>query len=58
MREGVTFPTDSGKIELVNSRWRRQGLPSLAPYARKAAPPVGAFRLTIGGCGMHAAAGP
>ena len=53
LREGVTFPTDSGKIELVNSRWRRQGLPSLAPYARKAAPPEGAFRLTTGGCGMH-----
>jgi thiosulfate reductase/polysulfide reductase chain A len=53
LREGATFPTDSGKIELVNSRWRRQGLPSLAPYARKAAPPEGAFRLTTGGCGMH-----
>jgi thiosulfate reductase / polysulfide reductase chain A len=53
LQDGFTFPTDSGKIELVNSRWRRQGLPSLAPYARKAAPPEGAFRLTTGGCGMH-----
>jgi thiosulfate reductase/polysulfide reductase chain A len=48
-----TFPTDSGKIEMVNPRWRRQGLPSLAPYARKAVPPEGAFRLTTGGCGVH-----
>ena len=38
---------------MVNSRWRRQGLPSLAPYARKPVPPDGAFRLTTGGCGVH-----
>lgn len=53
LQEGFAFPTESGKIEMVNSRWRRQGLPSLAPYARKPVPPDGAFRLTVGGCGIH-----
>lgn len=53
LQDGFAFPTESGKIEMVNSRWRRQGLPSLAPYARKPVPPDGAFRLTVGGCGIH-----
>ncbi|HSV94247.1 MAG TPA: molybdopterin dinucleotide binding domain-containing protein, partial [Desulfobacterales bacterium] len=53
LKDGFAFPTDSGKIEMVNPRWRHQGHPSLAPYTRKAVPPDGAFRLTTGGCGVH-----
>jgi thiosulfate reductase/polysulfide reductase chain A len=53
LTEGFRFPTESGKIEMVSFRWRRQGLPSLGPYAVKRSPGTGAFRLTLGGCGLH-----
>lgn len=53
LTEGFRFPTDSGKIEMVSFRWRRQGLPSLGPYAPKNSPAAGTFRLTLGGCGLH-----
>jgi thiosulfate reductase/polysulfide reductase chain A len=53
LAEGFRFPTDSGKIEIVSFRWRRQGLPSLGSYAPKARPAAGMFRLTLGGCGLH-----
>jgi thiosulfate reductase/polysulfide reductase chain A len=51
---GYRFPTDSGRIEMVSFRWRRQGIPSLGPYAARPAPGRGSFRLTLGGCGAHA----
>jgi thiosulfate reductase / polysulfide reductase chain A len=50
---GFRFPTDSGKIEIVSFRWRRQGLPSLGPLAPRGRPAAGTFRLTLGGCGLH-----
>jgi thiosulfate reductase/polysulfide reductase chain A len=53
LADGYRFPTDSGKIEIVSFRWRRQGLPSLGPYAAKGSPGAGVFRLTLGGCGLH-----
>jgi thiosulfate reductase/polysulfide reductase chain A len=53
LTEGFRFPTDSGKIEMVSFRWRRQGLPSLGSYAAKSSPGAGVFRLTLGGCGLH-----
>jgi len=53
LAEGFRFSTDSGKIEIVSFRWRRQGLPSLGSYAPKARPAAGMFRLTLGGCGLH-----
>jgi thiosulfate reductase / polysulfide reductase chain A len=53
LTEGFRFPTDSGKIEMVSFRWRRQGLPSLGVYAPKNRPAAGTFRLTLGGCGLH-----
>lgn len=54
LQPGFRFPTDSGKIETVSFKWRKQGLPSLGPYAPKTAPAPGVFRLTLGGCGLHA----
>jgi thiosulfate reductase/polysulfide reductase chain A len=53
LEEGFRFPTDSGKIEMVSFRWRRQGLPSLGPYTPVESPAAGTFRLTLGGCGLH-----
>ena len=53
LAEGFRFPTDSGKVEMVSFRWRRQGLPSLGSYASRSRPATGMFRLTLGGCGLH-----
>jgi thiosulfate reductase/polysulfide reductase chain A len=53
LTEGFRFPTDSGKIEMVSFRWRRQGLSSLGSYTPKNSPAAGTFRLTLGGCGLH-----
>lgn len=53
LAEGFRFPTDSGRIEMVSFRWRRQGLPSLGSLAPTSRPADGTFRLTLGGCGLH-----
>ena len=53
LAEGFRFPTDSGKIEMVSFRWRRQGLASLGSLAPRDRPTAGTFRLTLGGCGLH-----
>jgi thiosulfate reductase/polysulfide reductase chain A len=53
MKAGFRFPTDSGKIEVVNGRWREQGRSSLAPYTAAPRPAAGSFRLAIGGCSLH-----
>ena len=52
MQAGFRFPTASGKIEVGNRR--EEGRPSLAPYTAKPRPVAGSFRLTIGGCSLHA----
>ncbi|MFH1033344.1 MAG: molybdopterin-dependent oxidoreductase [Pseudomonadota bacterium] len=51
--EGLKLDTPSGKIEVANEKWRREGIPSMGPYAAKALPPNGFFRLTVGRCGLH-----
>jgi thiosulfate reductase / polysulfide reductase chain A len=51
--EAFRFPTDSGKIEMISFRWRRQGLPSLGPLTPRERLADGTFRLTLGGCGLH-----
>ena len=48
-----TFPTATGRIEFVSPAWEEQGLPSLAAYSSRPAPPEGRFRLTVGRCGLH-----
>jgi len=53
LTEGFRFPTDSGKIEMVSFRWRRQGLASLGAHAPRNRPPAGTFLLALGGCGLH-----
>ncbi len=53
LAEGFRFPTDSGRIEMVSFRWRRQGLPSLGSLTPTSRPAAGTFRLTLGGCGLH-----
>jgi thiosulfate reductase/polysulfide reductase chain A len=50
---GLKLATPSGKIEVANEKWRREGVPSMGPYIAKPAPPRGFFRLTIGRCGLH-----
>ena len=45
--------TDSGKFEIVNSRWEKAGLVPLAPYVSKSNPQKGQYRLTTGGCALH-----
>jgi thiosulfate reductase/polysulfide reductase chain A len=52
-REDLKFTTPSGKIEIINSKWENQGLPSLKPYESPARPPAGSFRLTFGRCPVH-----
>ena len=51
--EGLKLATPSGKIEVASEKWRREGIPSMGPYAAKPVPPNGFFRLTIGRCGLH-----
>jgi thiosulfate reductase/polysulfide reductase chain A len=46
--------TDSRRIEIINSRWEKAGIASLAPYAARPLPGAGLYRLTIGGCALHA----
>ena len=47
-REELRFPTPSGKIEIESAILKQAGLPSLPPYAAKAAPADDRFLLLIG----------
>ncbi|MBF0530540.1 MAG: molybdopterin-dependent oxidoreductase, partial [Deltaproteobacteria bacterium] len=49
----IKFPTASGRIEIVNDRWEKLGLPSLKPYIAPVTPAAGQFRLTVGRCALH-----
>ena len=49
-----TVNTASGKIEIINSQWEKAGIASLQPYTAKPVPKPGLYRLTIGGCAIHA----
>ena len=47
-REELKFPTPSGKIEIESAILKQAGLPSLPPYAAKAAPADDRFLLLFG----------
>ncbi len=47
------FKTPSKKIEMINQKWEKQGLPSLKPYVSPDKPGEGQFRITFGRCGVH-----
>jgi len=47
-RTELKFPTPSGKIEIESTILKQAGLPSLPPYAAKAAPADDHFHLLIG----------
>lgn len=48
-----SFKTESGKIQVIDSKLEGDGRPSLKPYERPASPPEGQFRITFGRCAMH-----
>jgi thiosulfate reductase/polysulfide reductase chain A len=50
-----TMLTAGRKIEMINPEWEKAGIASLQPYAPRPAPPEpGLYRLTVGGCAIHA----
>lgn len=51
--EGFSFPTASGKLEMVSTKWTKGGINSLKPYQSPERPPAGTFRITFGRCGVH-----
>jgi len=51
--EGFTFPTPSGKIEMVSGKWAKAGLDTLPPYVSPAHPPQDGFRVAFGRCALH-----
>lgn len=53
-RDKLKFGTDSGKVEIINSKWEAMGVPSLIPFAAPAGPPEGSFRLLFGRNGYQA----
>jgi len=52
-RDEYIFKTPSKKIEMINQKWEKQGLPSLKPYVSPEKPGDGQFRITFGRCGVH-----
>ncbi len=52
-RDELKFKTPSGKIEIIDERLEKIGIPSLAPYAPPERPPRGRFRLTFGRSAYH-----
>ncbi len=53
-KDGLKFPTPSGKIELVSSVMEKAGVPSFKPYEKPSTGPEGSLRLTHGRCGYQA----
>jgi thiosulfate reductase/polysulfide reductase chain A len=53
-RDKLKFGTESGKIEIINSKWEAMGIPSLPTYVAPVAPPEGSFRLLFGRNGYQA----
>lgn len=49
----TSFPTPSGKIEIVSEKLEKQGLSSLNPYKPREKIPEGSFRVTFGRCPVH-----
>ena len=52
-KDGLKFPTPSGKIELVSSLMEKAGIPSFVPYEPVLPPPEGQIRLMVGRCAAH-----
>jgi thiosulfate reductase/polysulfide reductase chain A len=53
-RDAITFPTPSGKIELVSDKMAKAGFSSFVPYVSPKKPAEGSFRLTFGRTAVHA----
>ncbi|MFV0350109.1 MAG: molybdopterin-dependent oxidoreductase [Halodesulfovibrio sp.] len=53
VREVESFPTPSGKLEMVSGKWSKAGIDSLKPYASPAHPPKDMFRIAFGRVGVH-----
>jgi thiosulfate reductase/polysulfide reductase chain A len=53
-RDDLTFPTPSGKIELLSAKMKSQNFPSFAPYVSPRKPGEGTYRLTFGRTAVHA----
>jgi thiosulfate reductase/polysulfide reductase chain A len=51
--EAVTFPTDSGKIELYSAAFEQLGFDPLPKYTPHEEPPDGFYRLNYGRAPMH-----
>ncbi|WP_027183297.1 molybdopterin-dependent oxidoreductase [Desulfovibrio inopinatus] len=49
----LSFPTPSGKLEMISEKWEKAGYASLPQYVSPASPPAGQFRITFGRCGVH-----
>lgn len=52
-RTPESFPTPSGKLEMVSGKWSGAGIHTLKPYEAPAAPPEGAYRIAFGRVGVH-----
>ncbi len=46
--ENLSFGTESGKIEFVNTAWEKKGIDCLKPYESPEKPPKGGYRLLFG----------
>ncbi len=53
VREVESFPTPSGKLEMLSGKWSKAGIDTLKPYASPAKPPAGMFRIAFGRVGVH-----
>ncbi len=53
-RDQLKFGTESGKIEIINTKWEAMGVASLPTYVSPVAPPAGSFRLLFGRNGYQA----
>ena len=51
--EELSFPTPSGKLEMISSKWEEAGYDSLAPYQSPPKPGPGQFRIAFGRVGTH-----
>lgn len=52
-REVETYPTPSGKLEMVSGKWSKANIDTLKPYASPARPAPGEFRIAFGRVGVH-----
>lgn len=48
-----SFPTPSGRLEVICEKLEDMNLPSLKPYESPERPPEGRFRIAFGRCALH-----